>query len=56
MWGHEFFDLSAGTPIAQIVFHYLDEHTQQPYTGQYQDQEIGAQPSKLRFKTDTVRR
>ena len=43
-------ELTAGTPIAQIVFHYLDEHTQQPYSGQYQDQETGAQPSKLRLK------
>ncbi len=42
--------LSAGTPIAQIVFHFLDERTQQPYSGQYQDQEAGAQPSKLRLK------
>jgi dCTP deaminase len=37
-----------GTPIAQIVFYYLDERTQQPYSGQYQDQETGAQPSKLK--------
>ena len=43
-------NLSAGTPIAQIVFHYLDEHTQQPYSGQYQDQKTGAQPSKLKLK------
>ena len=43
-------ELNAGTPIAQIVFHYLDEHTEQPYTGQYQDQKTGAQPSKLRSK------
>ena len=37
--------LGAGTPIAQIVFHYLDEYTEQPYSGQYQDQKTGAQPS-----------
>ena len=53
---NEFFDLSAGTPIAQIVFHYLDEPTQQPYSGQYQDQEKGAQPSKLNFEEDVVHR
>ncbi|KKK56279.1 hypothetical protein LCGC14_3066140, partial [marine sediment metagenome] len=52
----EFFDLSIGTPIAQIVFHYLDEPTQQPYSGQYQDQETGAQPSKLSFESDLVSR
>ncbi len=44
--------LSTGTPIAQIVFHYLDEQTLKPYSGQYQDQETGAQPSKLRLKND----
>ncbi len=47
---NEALDLIAGTPIAQIVFHYLDEYTEQPYSGQYQDQEKGAQPSKLRLK------
>jgi len=51
---NEDLDLSAGTPIAQIVFHYLDERTQQPYSGQYQDQETGAQPSKLSFEEDEV--
>ncbi len=40
-------NLNSGTPIAQIVFHYLDEYTEQPYSGQYQDQETGAQPSKI---------
>ena len=40
--------LGAGTPIAQIVFHYLDEHTELPYSGQYQDQVTGAQPSKIK--------
>ena len=39
--------ITAGTPIAQIVFHCLDEHTHQPYSGQYQDQQAGAQPSNL---------
>ena len=47
---NEELNLIAGTPIAQIVFHYLDERTQQPYSGQYQDQQTGAQPSKLRLK------
>ena len=41
-------ELTAGTPIAQIVFHYLDEPTEQPYSGQYQDQKTGAQPSKIK--------
>ena len=32
-----------GDPIAQVVFHYLDEMTDQPYFGKYQDQERGPQ-------------
>lgn len=33
----------AGDPIAQIVFHWLDAITDQPYDGKYQDQERGPQ-------------
>ncbi len=51
----EHLDLSAGTPIAQIVFHHLDEHTEQPYSGQYQDQKTGAQPSKIKVPDQTTR-
>lgn len=32
-----------GMPIAQIVFHRLDEPTEQPYDGKYQNQPSGAQ-------------
>jgi dCTP deaminase len=32
-------DVPAGCPIAQIVFMLLDEPTEQPYEGKYQDQE-----------------
>jgi dCTP deaminase len=32
-----------GMPIAQIVFHRLDEPTEQPYDGKYQNQAAGAQ-------------
>src|SRR6266702_5516512 len=39
--------LRRGTPIAQLVFHQLDEPTENPYHGKYQDQEYGAQ--KARF-------
>lgn len=35
--------IEAGSPIAQIVFHKLDETTEQPYSGKYQDQESGPQ-------------
>lgn len=32
-------------PIAQIVFHQLDESTDRPYSGKYQDQKWGPQPA-----------
>lgn len=32
-------------PIAQIVFHLLDEPTEQIYEGKYQDQKAGPQPA-----------
>jgi dCTP deaminase len=38
--------LCAGDPIAQIVFHWLDEPTMQPYVGKYQDQARGPQEAK----------
>jgi dCTP deaminase len=34
-----------GDPIAQIVFHQLDEITDQPYSGKYQNQRRGPQPA-----------
>lgn len=37
------YKIKSGTPIAQIVFHKLDEPTAYPYTGKYQDQEAGPQ-------------
>lgn len=40
--------LKAGTPIAQVVFKWLDEPTDNPYKGKYQAQERGAQ--KARFE------
>jgi dCTP deaminase len=33
-------------PIAQIVFHRLDETTDQPYSGKYQNQEYGPQEAR----------
>lgn len=30
--------LLQGTPIAQIIFHWLDEPAEQPYSGKYMDQ------------------
>lgn len=35
-----------GEPIAQIVFELLDQPTEQPYSGKYQDQERGPQAAR----------
>jgi dCTP deaminase len=35
-------EIMAGSPIAQVVLHKLDEETEQPYRGKYQDQ-LGVQ-------------
>jgi len=43
--------IKAGTPIAQIIFKNLDEHTELPYRGKYQDQSKGPQAS-LHEKSD----
>lgn len=37
-------NLQPGAPIAQIIFHLLDEPTDLPYSGKYQNQPAGAQP------------
>lgn len=39
--------LRKGTPIAQLVFKRLDQPTEQPYKGKYQDQPGGPQPAIL---------
>jgi dCTP deaminase len=44
--GHDALDILWGDPIAQIVFHWLDHATDQPYNGKYQDQKRGPQPAK----------
>lgn len=38
-----FWRMRKGDPVAQIVFHVLDEPTNAPYRGKYQQQERGAQ-------------
>lgn len=43
----EFLHIGAGSPIAQIIFHLVDQPTEQPYAGKYQNQPAGAQPAKL---------
>lgn len=39
--GIDIINLEAGSPIAQIVFHFLDRPTMAPYSGKYQNQEAG---------------
>ena len=38
--------VAGGAAIAQVVFHFLDEHTEFPYNGKYQDQERGPVKAK----------
>lgn len=38
--------LLRGSPIAQVLFHKLDQATSQPYTGKYQNQEPGPQEAR----------
>lgn len=38
--------LKRGMPVAQVIFHLLDEPTEQPYSGKYQDQERGPQAAR----------
>jgi dCTP deaminase len=40
----------AGMPIAQIVFQKLDEETELPYRGKYQNQQAGPQQARLLHK------
>ena len=42
-YGHVF--IKRGDPIAQIIFHMLDQPTEIPYAGKYQNQPKGPQPA-----------
>lgn len=44
--GHETLILWPGCPIGQMVFHRLDQPTDQPYAGKYQDQAAGPQEAR----------
>lgn len=37
---------SVGMAICQVIFHFLDEPTELPYRGKYQNQEYGPRPSR----------
>lgn len=45
--GIEHFTIKKGTPIAQVVFELLDEPTDNPYAGKYQDQREGPVSAKF---------
>lgn len=38
--------LPRGTPIAQVLFHALDQDTETPYDGKYQNQDRGPQEAR----------
>lgn len=42
---HELYQIIAGQPIAQVVFHQLDQPTARPYDGKYQDQSDNPVPA-----------
>lgn len=44
----------AGSPIAQIVFSFLDNYTEAPYRGKYQGQPAGPQKAILEHAAPTV--
>ncbi|QXN72697.1 dCTP deaminase-dUTPase [Rhodobacter phage RcZahn] len=44
--GSETLTLYEGVGICQVVFHWLDEATDRPYDGKYQDQERGPQAAR----------
>jgi hypothetical protein len=39
--------LKSGCAVAQVVFTFLDEPTERPYRGKYQDQEAGPQAARV---------
>ena len=43
---NEMLDVRPGDPIAQIIFMRLEEPTEKPYTGKYQNQECGPQEAR----------
>lgn len=44
--GNETILILGGSPIAQIIFHRLEEPADAPYSGKYQDQERGPQAAR----------
>lgn len=46
--------LITGSPIAQIIFHLLDEPTIIPYSGKYMNQQQGPQPAILESEDEQI--
>lgn len=44
--GSEYILLLHGSAVCQAIFHFLDEPTNFPYKGKYQDQAAGPQPAR----------
>jgi dCTP deaminase len=47
---NELLTIPSGAPIAQIVFHLMDQETEAPYKGKYQDQPDEPVPSVYEHK------
>jgi len=45
--GREDVEILMGSPIAQVIFHLLDQPTKRPYKGKYQNQAPGPQSAIL---------
>ena len=45
--------IEEGAPIAQVILHVLDQPTETPYAGRYQNQGPGARPALLFAEGDT---
>jgi dCTP deaminase len=52
--GDSILKIEAGMPIAQVIFHVLDQPASKPYEGKYQDQKRGAQPAILVTDADII--
>lgn len=42
-----YIEIESGSPIAQIIFHRLDQPTDRPYRGKYQNQNRGPQVARF---------
>lgn len=52
--GRETLSIEDGSPIAQMEFHWLDEATESPYSGKYQNQEQVPTPTLYESEWENV--